>query len=65
MALGCGVTRADDVGRSVGSYGWGGGFGTYWINDPGEDLVALLMVQQPSPTLWDDFSNLVYQAIDN
>jgi CubicO group peptidase (beta-lactamase class C family) len=26
-------------------YGWNGGFGTAWANDPGEDLVAILCTQ--------------------
>ena len=60
------VTRAARVGQSVGAYGWGGAFGTAWINDPAEDLIALLMIQQGgNPTIREDFSTLVYQAIED
>lgn len=60
------VTRAASIGRSLGAYGWGGAFGTYWINDPGEDLIAILMIQQGgNETIREDFSTLVYQAIDD
>jgi CubicO group peptidase (beta-lactamase class C family) len=51
---------------SAGSYGWGGAYATsYWV-DPGEDLVAVFMVQLlPSGglDLADKFRTLVYQAI--
>src|SRR5260221_11882908 len=30
-------------------YGWNGGFGTAWANDPGEGLVAILSPQVSSP----------------
>jgi CubicO group peptidase (beta-lactamase class C family) len=51
---------------SAGSYGWGGAYATtYWV-DPGEDLVAVFMVQF-LPAGWfdlsDKFRTLVYQAI--
>lgn len=60
------VTKAARVGPGAGAYGWGGAFGTYWINDPAEDLTAILMVQQGgNPTLTMDFTTLVYQAIDD
>jgi len=50
---------------SVGRFGWGGAYATnYWV-DPGEDLVAVLMLQMlPSgQDLGDKFRTLVYQAI--
>ncbi|MEO8201986.1 MAG: serine hydrolase domain-containing protein [Gemmatimonadota bacterium] len=51
---------------SVGRFGWGGAYGTvYWV-DPGEDLVALFMVQQFGGSGLDlagKFQALVYQAI--
>lgn len=39
-------------GEHVGRYGWNGGLGTYWINDPAEDLIAILLTQRmwESPT---------------
>ena len=49
-----------------GRFGWGGTYATnYWV-DPGEDLVAVFMVQlMPSGglDLADRFRTLVYQAI--
>jgi CubicO group peptidase (beta-lactamase class C family) len=54
---------------SPGSYGWGGAFGTWWFNDPAEDLVAVLMIQtffpDPTPLIHRDFRTAVYQAIDD
>jgi CubicO group peptidase (beta-lactamase class C family) len=51
---------------SVGRYGWGGAYATnYWV-DPGQDLVAVLMLQLlPSGglDLADRFRTTVYQAI--
>lgn len=29
-----------------GAYGWGGGFGTTWFNDPSRDLTAILLTQR-------------------
>ena len=40
------VTRRTEVGKSVGSYGWDGGLGTSWFNDPVEDLTAILLTQR-------------------
>ena len=28
-----------------GAYGWDGGFGTSWFNDPKRDLIAIAMTQ--------------------
>jgi CubicO group peptidase (beta-lactamase class C family) len=51
---------------SVGRYGWGGAYATsYWV-DPGQDLVAVLMLQLlPSGGLdiGDRFRTLVHQAV--
>ena len=33
---------------SIGSYGWGGAFGTYFSIDPKEELVSILMIQVSS-----------------
>jgi CubicO group peptidase (beta-lactamase class C family) len=50
----------------VGRFGWGGAYATnYWV-DPGQDLVAVFMIQlMPSGglDLADKFRTLVYQAI--
>lgn len=34
---------------SVGSYGWPGAYGTWWQNDPVEDLTMIYMIQQTFP----------------
>ncbi len=48
---------------SSGSFGWGGAFGTnFWV-DRKEQLVGLLMVQEPVAQLRADFENAVMQAI--
>lgn len=50
-------------------YGWNGGLGTSWFNDPGEDLTAILMTQRAwtshrPPALVRDFWTAAYQAIE-
>jgi CubicO group peptidase (beta-lactamase class C family) len=51
---------------SVGKFGWGGAYGSmYWV-DPGEDLVAVYMIQlmpRGDLDLSTKFENLVYQAL--
>jgi len=48
---------------SSGSFGWGGAFGTYFWVDRKEQLVGLLMVQEPVGQLSRDLENAVMQAI--
>jgi CubicO group peptidase (beta-lactamase class C family) len=64
------VTRRTGVARSVGSYGWDGGLGTSWFNDPAEDLTAILMTQRAFSShypgaIFRDFWTAAYQAIDD
>lgn len=43
---GVGVSTAPDaVSPTPGRYGWDGGFGTSWVNDPTRGLVAVVMTQ--------------------
>ncbi len=54
--------------RSVGTYGWDGGYGTSWANDPGEDLVGVLLTNQTwtspqPPPVAVDFWTATYAAI--
>ena len=52
--LGVGVhLRRQGTTLSPGSYGWDGGLGTVWANDPAEDLVGVLLTNQmwTSPAL--------------
>jgi CubicO group peptidase (beta-lactamase class C family) len=64
------VTRRTGLAKSVGSYGWDGGLGTSWFNDPAEDLTVILMTQRafnsPRPgVIFTDFWTSAYQALDD
>jgi CubicO group peptidase (beta-lactamase class C family) len=48
---------------STGSFGWDGAFGTHFWVDRKEQLVGLLMIQEPVGALGRDFENAVMQAI--
>jgi CubicO group peptidase (beta-lactamase class C family) len=67
--LGLGVTlRRDGTTRSPGSYGWDGGLGSLWSNDPAEDLVGVLLTNQAwsspvPPAVGRDFWSATYAAI--
>ena len=39
------VTAPDEVSAVPGRYGWNGGYGTYWFNDPTRGLIAIAMTQ--------------------
>jgi CubicO group peptidase (beta-lactamase class C family) len=39
------VTAPDDVSAEPGRYGWNGGYGTFWFNDPTRNLIAIAMTQ--------------------
>jgi CubicO group peptidase (beta-lactamase class C family) len=51
----------------VKGYGWSGGFGTHWVNDPDEGLVAVLCTQvlafPGGPGLESDFWTGTYRAL--
>lgn len=49
--------------RSAGAFGWGGAFGTRSWTDPAEELVGVIMLQQPYMPAQYDFENAVRQAI--
>lgn len=64
------VTRRSDLAGSVGSYGWDGGLGTCWMNDPHEQLVTVLMTQaawtSPAPpAICVDFRTAAWAALDD
>ncbi|HET7490040.1 MAG TPA: serine hydrolase domain-containing protein [Acidimicrobiales bacterium] len=55
--------------RSVGSYGWDGGLGTSWANDPAEGLAAVLLTNQmwsspAPPPVCQDFWTCAYAALE-
>jgi CubicO group peptidase (beta-lactamase class C family) len=56
--------------RSIGTYGWDGGLGSSWANDPAEDLIGVLLTNQAftspePPTVVQDFWTGVYASIDD
>jgi CubicO group peptidase (beta-lactamase class C family) len=64
------VTERIDPAQPVGRYGWDGGLGTTWFNDPREDVVAILLTQRAftspvPPDVCVDFWTSVYQALDD
>jgi CubicO group peptidase (beta-lactamase class C family) len=69
LGFGFGFETHDKYGvsgmESVGSWGWGGAYGTYYRVDPKERLVTVMMVQMmPNQTdLTDRFKTSVYQAL--
>jgi CubicO group peptidase (beta-lactamase class C family) len=68
--FGMSVTTRRTGPQSAGSYGWNGGLGTCWRNDPAEDMSMILLTQQmwsssAGPALISDFWTLCYQAIDD
>jgi CubicO group peptidase (beta-lactamase class C family) len=71
LGFGFGFETTDRYGvagmESVGSWGWGGAYGTYYRVDPVEHLVTVLMVQMiPNDTdLTDKFKASIYQALLN
>jgi CubicO group peptidase (beta-lactamase class C family) len=50
------VTDPDEVSKQPGRYGWNGGYGTFWFNDPTRDLVAIAM-SQTSDILFNGTAN--------
>jgi CubicO group peptidase (beta-lactamase class C family) len=61
-----GVTLEDNVAgysRGKGAFGWGGAFGTVSWTDPENELVAVMMLQQPHKGVGGDFENAIKQAI--
>lgn len=64
------VTRRTSLYHSPGTYGWSGGLGTTWYNDPAEDLVTLLMTQRAwtshlPPPICRDFWTTSYAALED
>jgi CubicO group peptidase (beta-lactamase class C family) len=69
LGFGLGFETTDRYGASgmssVGTYGWGGAYGSLYRVDPKERLVMVLMIQlMPNgATMRERFANLVYQAL--
>jgi CubicO group peptidase (beta-lactamase class C family) len=64
------VTRRTGLAKSVGSYGWDGGLGTSWFNDPASDLTVILMTQRaftspvPGPVFRDFWTTAAAAVAD-
>jgi CubicO group peptidase (beta-lactamase class C family) len=62
------VTTATDTGMTPGQYGWSGGYGTTWFNDPSRDLIAIALTQT-SDFLWNggltEFDTLAAGAVSD
>jgi len=67
--LGLGVqVAASPSGVQPGAYGWDGGFGTSWFNDPARGLTAILLTQRvfdspDPPPVHKDFQRDAYGAL--
>jgi CubicO group peptidase (beta-lactamase class C family) len=69
--FGVGVqVRRTSLAPSVGSYGWSGGLGSSWANDPTEGVIGVILTTDmftaafPPPAPIQDFWTGVYAAID-
>jgi CubicO group peptidase (beta-lactamase class C family) len=69
LGFGLGFETHDQYGvsgmESVGSYGWGGAYGTYYRVDPAERMTTVLMIQMvPNSTdIRQKFPASIYQAL--
>jgi CubicO group peptidase (beta-lactamase class C family) len=70
--LGVGVlVRNPGLGPGVGAYGWTGGLGSVWANDPATDVVGIVLSTDafeapfPPPQVIQDFWTGVYAALDD
>lgn len=49
--------------RGKGSFGWGGAGGTMSWTDPENELVGVIMLQQPRGSMQRDFSKAIHEAL--
>ena len=70
--FGVGVqVRRVGLSRTVGSYGWDGGLGTSWANDPAKRLIGVVLTTDmfasafPPPAVIQDFWTSVYAGLDD
>ncbi|WP_326561745.1 serine hydrolase domain-containing protein [Micromonospora sp. NBC_01796] len=61
------AVEPDEISPVPGRYGWDGGYGTTWFNDPHSDLVAIALTQT-SDFMWNgglnEFAKLAIEAAD-
>jgi CubicO group peptidase (beta-lactamase class C family) len=62
--------RRTGLGPTVGTYGWTGGLGSSWANDPNHDVVGVILTTDafaaafPLPAVIQDFWTDVYAALE-
>lgn len=64
------VTRREHPAAPIGQYGWDGGLGTIWRNDPSEQMITILLTNAAwtsprPPSLALDFLTGAYAAIND
>ena len=65
------MVRRTGPASPAGSYGWAGGLGSSWANDPAERLVGVVLTTDmfasafPPPAIIQDFWTGVYAALDD
>jgi CubicO group peptidase (beta-lactamase class C family) len=63
--------RRTGLGPTVGSYGWAGGLGSSWGNDPNTNLLGVVLTTDmfasalPPPAVIQDFWTCLYAAVDD
>ena len=60
------VTKRYDIASTPGKYGWDGGYGTSWYNDPRENMITIAMTQlgmYPHPIV-NELQTLAYSAFE-
>ena len=66
--FGVSIVAEPDGGAGPKGYGWSGGFGTVWLNDPAEELAAVLCTQVLASdagfAVEAGFWDAVYRALD-
>jgi CubicO group peptidase (beta-lactamase class C family) len=64
------VTRREHPAAPIGQYGWDGGMGTVWRNDPSEQMITILMTNASwtspkPPDIAADFATGAYASIED
>ena len=59
------ATVPDEVSAVPGRYGWNGGYGTFWINDPARRLIAIAMSQTTDVLFNGTMTEFAKLAIDS
>lgn len=62
------MTEPDGLATRPGRYGWNGGLGSSWWNDPNEGLIAIILTERTfespdPPNVIKDFWKSAYEAI--